>query len=795
MSVSQPVRYLLVVAAVVLALAVRLALNPFLGDREEFSTFYAVVAIAAWYGGYRLALVAVVLGYLLGDMFFVEPRFTLSLLTFDPEEFAGFCTFALSSGVIILFSEAMRHARQKARDEAEFRRVTLESIGDGVIVTDPQGRVTTLNAVAESLTGWCNQDAVGEPLGRVLHAVDANTGLDAKDLVASVLREGKGVGPANHALLVAKDGSQRPIDHTVAPIRDDQGRLRGAVLVFRDISERKRAEEALREANQRKDEFLAMLGHELRNPLGAIASGIYLLRTSKEHRADWVINSIERQAAHLGRLLDDLLDVSRITRGKIELRREFLSLQAVIESSLESVAGIIKEHAHRVTVSLPPEPLLVHGDRVRLEQILVNLLTNAAKYTDDGGRISVTAAREGREAVVRVKDNGAGIPSDMLSRVFELFIQVDSSLHRAQGGMGIGLTLVRRLVELHGGSVSVESEGLGKGSQFTVRLPAVDLAPAAATAQAPAAAEPKPGLRVLLAEDNVDAAGMLAELLRLSGCEVQEVHDGPSAVEAARRLRPDAAIVDLGLPGLDGYEVARRLRAEEGLKNMLLIALSGYGQAQAQTRSKETGFDHHLLKPADFNTLRTLLAARQPGACPEPNPRTDPHNQAASGPNHATASSCAVPSAGCQNGKTCRTVLIDDNHMVAELTAEVLQQEGYTVEVAHDGRMGLEKIREVHPELVLCDLSLPGDLDGNAVARILRADPEFRQTCLIALTGYNEPEHQEAAIRSGFDAHLTKPLDLEALRGALAAWRGDGDKVTGGQPGGLTRPRPDNLTG
>ena len=380
-------------------------------------------------------------------------------------------------------------------------------------------------------------------------------------------------------------------------------------------------------ADRQKNEFLSMLAHELRNPLAPIRSAVAVLRHSCGDNPDLsrAHDVIDRQVTHLVRLVDDLLDVSRITRGKIDLKVEQVDVAEVIAAAVETSRPNIEALGHKLTVELPSEPLVVPGDQARLAQVLSNLLNNAAKFTMRGGTIKFSAHREGNDAVFSVQDSGIGIPPQMLDKIFDLFTQVDQSLDRSQGGLGIGLTLVQRLVELHGGRVIAQSEGRGKGSQFTVRLPAVA---AHAIMSAPDSGGEElsvsgKGLRVLVVDDNMDAADSLAWLLRLSGHDTKTAYDGLAAVEEALAFAPQAVILDLGLPGIDGFNVAQRLRREPPTESSLLIALSGYGRDEDQRRSSEAGFDFHMVKPVDVNSLLEALSAGFPGDQPVTQCATD----------------------------------------------------------------------------------------------------------------------------------------------------------------------------
>ena len=372
---------------------------------------------------------------------------------------------------------------------------------------------------------------------------------------------------------------------------------------------RERAAE-LAESNRRKDEFLAMLAHELRNPLAAIGNAATLLDlASAEEQAPWAKEIIQRQVKHLARLVDDLLDASRITQGKIELQRELVDVRALLTEAVETVRPSAAERQQNLQLSIEPGELWLKADPVRLEQIVANLLSNAVKFTPSAGRIWLEAGREGEEVVIRVRDNGIGISPQSLAKVFELFTQEDQSLSRCGGGLGIGLTIVDRLVRLHGGSVTATSEGIGQGSEFVVRLPAA-MAPAGAnlSGRDRGAAATK-GSKVLIVEDNIDAAMALFRLVKILGHTVEMVHNGTAAVELARTFRPDVVLLDIGLPGINGYEVADRLRNELGLTGSLIVAVSGYGQDEDRTRSLAAGCNHHLVKPVDFQALFTLINA------------------------------------------------------------------------------------------------------------------------------------------------------------------------------------------
>lgn len=765
---------------------------------------------------------------------------------------------------------ARRRAEEALRKQSEWLRITLASIGDAVISTDVNGKVTFMNGVAQRLTGWPEAEALGRPLADVFRIINERTRQPVENPALRALREGAVVGLANHTLLVARDGSERPIDDSAAPIRDQGGSAIGAVLVFRDVSERKRAEEArarlaaivessddaiiskaldstilswnagaerifgysaqeaigqsivliipperrdeeiailerlrrgeriehfetvrvakdgrrlnlsitvspvrdtdghiigaskigrditerrraedalrqsnerarlaldiarmgtwtwepdsgkltvddrcrevsglssaqllflkdlmhlvhaedaprvnaalyaalhpqgtglyaaeyrvmspqgetrwlaargqaifegqgaarhaatmvgvvqditkhkqleadlrvraelLSQADRRKDEFIALLAHELRNPLAPLRNGLQVMRLSGEDQAAvaQARNMMERQLGHMVRLIDDLLDISRISQNKMELRRSRVALSDVISSGVETARPLIEAANHRLILALPPEPIYLDADLTRLAQVFSNLLTNSAKYTDAGGRISLLAERRGAHVQVAVSDTGIGIPAEALPRIFDMFSQVDRSIERSTGGLGIGLALVKALVEMHGGSVSAASAGLGKGSTFTVKLPLLsdDTAEVAVLPAEHQAAGT--GRRILVVDDNRDAAVSLSLALRLMGNDVRSVHDGLEAIEAAERFQPQVILMDVGMPRLNGLEATRRIREAPWGRDILIVALTGWGQDADRVQSQEAGCDGHLVKPVSLTELETYL--------------------------------------------------------------------------------------------------------------------------------------------------------------------------------------------
>lgn len=639
-----------------------------------------------------------------------------------------------------------KEAENKLRDSEERLRVTLASIGDAVITTDSFRRVTFLNGVAELLTGWTNLDAQGQPLEHVFRIINEDTREPVASPAGRALDKGIVVGLANHTLLISRDGSERPIDDSAAPVRDRDGCVVGCVLVFRDvterrlrekqtleqaqaagklaaivdssedaiisktlngiiqswnaaaerifgytaaealghpitmlfpedlreeeegiisrirsgerlqhfdtvrrrkdgnlipvsltispikdpegrivgaskiardITERKRLEHELRQiaselsdANHKKDEFLATLAHELRNPLAPLRNGLQVLKlvSGDADAAEECRSMMERQLSQMVRLIDDLLDVSRISQGKITLQTEKVELSTIARQAIETSRPLIDERQHQLSVTVPHEPIHVEADVTRLAQVFSNLLNNAAKYTEPGGRISVRIERCQENAVVTVRDSGMGIPPHLLPNLFQIFMQVDRSLERSQGGLGIGLSLVKKLTEMHGGSVEARSEGQGKGCEFIVRLP-IAAVPSSSQSSATNPEQARhASRRILVVDDNKDAAISLAMMLKFMGNETRTAHDGLQALDVAEEFRPEVILLDIGMPNLNGYDAARLIRQQAWSEGTFLIALTGWGQEEDRRRSQEAGFDTHLTKPADPLTIENLLA-------------------------------------------------------------------------------------------------------------------------------------------------------------------------------------------
>jgi PAS domain S-box-containing protein len=409
------------------------------------------------------------------------------------------------------------------------------------------------------------------------------------------------------------DGAERIVDLILAPVTDDAGRVLFVAVTGTDVTDRQRMEDALREQDRRKDEFLALLAHELRNPLAPLGNGLQVMRLA-EGDAGAIAQArqiMERQLEHMVRLIDDLLDISRINRNKMELRRSRVLLADVISSAVEISRPMIEIAGHRLTVSLPPEPVYLDADLTRLSQVFGNLLTNSAKYTQRGGRIWLTAERRGKDVFISVRDNGIGIPAESLHSIFDMFSQVDRSIERSTGGLGIGLALVKGLVEMHGGTVTAESAGVGQGSTVTVRLPVLEVQSEQVKENAPQGGPSAngPARRILVVDDNKDSARSMAKLLQLRGNEVRTAHDGLEAVKAAEELRPEVILMDVGMPRLSGYEAARRIRQQPWGQSITIIALTGWGQEGDRVQSREAGCDGHLVKPVDIRDLEKLMTA------------------------------------------------------------------------------------------------------------------------------------------------------------------------------------------
>lgn len=524
-------------------------------------------------------------------------------------------------------------AKEQARRQADQLRLLVQGTIDyAIFMLDPQGRVATWNAGAERIKGYKAEEIIGQHFSRFYPQEAIDRGWPDEEL-----RRATALGRfEDEGWRLRKDGTQFWANVVITALKDKTGGLQGFSKVTRDLTERKRNEDSLRqaheelearvtertreliaanarlaEASRRKDEFLAMLAHELRNPLAPVLNGLHILRLSEADAQilEQAHGMMERQIHHLTRLVDDLLDVSRITQGRIQIRQEQLDLACLVRTTAEDRRLVLEQAGMKLTLEIPPEPVWVAGDPTRLAQILNNLLDNAVKFRNGGDsvtvRLTVDAGR--REAVIQVQDRGIGIAPDLFPRLFDVFAQADKSLDRPRGGLGVGLSVVKGLVRLHGGDVEASSGGPGQGAAFTVRLPLKDehqVLTAVPTGPLKHAAVP---IRVLIVEDNHDAADSLRILLELLGHQVAVAYSGPDGVRLAREWHPDVVLCDIGLPGLDGYGVAGELRHDPATANVQLIAVTGYGQEEDRRRAQQAGFDHHLTKPVDPEVLQPLL--------------------------------------------------------------------------------------------------------------------------------------------------------------------------------------------
>lgn len=506
----------------------------------------------------------------------------------------------------------IRRAEDAAHLSASQWQATFDAISDGVMLLDGSGKVVQANRTLERILGGTWTEIVGKDPSELLGDSYSTNGSLFARMLKSRERESTDLAFREAWLHVAVD-----------PLRDRSGAIRGAICLVTDITDRKRMEmkllhqaDELQQASQRKDEFLAMLAHELRNPLAPLANTLQIIQLQIHGNAliEESLDVARRQIQHMSRLLEDLLDVSRITRGRIEIRKKPVELSMVVKHAVEASLPLIEASRHELSVEVTPRALWVEGDATRLEQIVSNLLNNAAKYTEPAGHITLKLLAEGNRAVLSVKDNGIGMSSELRTRVFDLFVQDDRSLDRARGGLGIGLTLVKSLVELHDGTVSASSAGAGRGSEFRVCLPLMG----GHAARTPEGSVPNDktashALRILVVDDNRDSARTMAKILELDGHRVSCVYDGLSVVDRVAAQQSEVVLLDIGLPGIDGYQLAQQLRERYPSQQLMLIAMTGYGGELTNTRAHHAGFDHFLVKPVNLSSLKEMLAAYQPG--------------------------------------------------------------------------------------------------------------------------------------------------------------------------------------
>jgi PAS domain S-box-containing protein len=520
------------------------------------------------------------------------------------------------SGRLLGFSKYTRDLSERRLHEEALRqseerfRLLIEGVGDyAIYMLDPEGTVTSWNTGAQRIKGYTREEILGKHVSRFYTDEDIAAGMPWEDL-ATARRTGRCEA---EGWRVRKDGTRFWARTVLSPLYDSEGRQRGYAKVTQDMSDRRHIQD-LQKAAQNVNEFIAMLAHELRNPLAPIRNAVHIMAQigAGDPAQGQMRETIDRQSAQLARIVDDMLDIARITRGTLSIENQRIEIADVVRRAVETSTPAIEAARHSLDVDLPAEPLLVRGDPHRLTQLLANLLNNAARYTPAGGSVAIQARREDDSVVVRVRDSGRGIEPRMMSRIFDMFVQGVSPLQRVGGGLGVGLALARRIAELHRGSLEASSEGENRGSEFTLRLPVLGAGEVRATTTGHDPAQRPQGVprRVLVVDDNADAAAMLDMLLRSLGHETRIAHDGLDAVRVATEFRPDIVLLDIGMPGLDGFEVARRLRSLERDRPMKIVAVTGWGQDADRARTREAGFDLHLVKPVDAKDLAQALNGR-----------------------------------------------------------------------------------------------------------------------------------------------------------------------------------------
>ena len=593
--------YVLACLLAVLVALGRAALSPILGNQAPLLPFVLVVTVAGYLGGRGPAFVAILASAAAADVVFRiggDSRYEVVAWT------GHLALFALIGALIAEGIHRLQRADAGLRESEARLRAILDRASAVVFLKDRDGRYLFVNEEFLRIFAMTRDAALGKNEFQIF---PPETASELHEHDQHVWRSG---APFTSEEVVPQTDGQHTYVATKFLLRDGAGEPYALCGIATDITGQKHIEAALRDADRRKDIFLATLSHELRNPLAPIRHATALLRTPGigAQDAQRARDIIERQSQHLSRLLDDLLDVSRITRGSLELRKQMLEISSVIETALEAVRPHMLARKHTVIIDLPQTPLRIEADAVRLSQVLANLLTNAAKYTEPGGRIVIRVRLEDGHVVLRVIDNGIGISTDVLPRIFEMFSQGKSEMQHADGGLGIGLALVRGLLELHGGSVEARSDGPGCGSEFIVRVPgSAGALPAQGIGQQLSGSSADGTCKVLVADDNRDAADSLTLLLQTEGHHVRTAYDGHSAFETIETFRPEVVLLDIGMPGLSGYEVAERVRSQAWGRELVLIALTGWGQTQDRQRALEAGFDHHVTKPVEAEKLQELI--------------------------------------------------------------------------------------------------------------------------------------------------------------------------------------------
>jgi PAS domain S-box-containing protein len=615
------------------------------------------------------------------------------------------------------------------------------------IAVEPDGDFRFLSVSRDFLvaTGLTRQQVVGSLVSDVIPPPSRGMVLNH---YREAIRSGQSVRWEEESVYPA---GRRYGEVAVTPLHDASGVATHLIGIVHDITERKRMEEELAEGARRKDEFLSLLGHELRNPLAAISTAVQLLSGGVTDEERVSLNGMmDRQVKMMQRLLDDLLDIGRITHGYIRLKKERIDLAKFLQQAIKVTQSTTAERGQEMILRVPAEVVTFNADEARLEQIAINLLSNASKYTPQGGRIEFSGAREGSEVVLRCKDNGRGIPPHMLQKIFEPFIRVGPlSDSRGEASLGIGLALVKQLVELHGGRISVESRGPGTGSEFLVRLP---MEPA--LSDQPSAPETKPAITlrsrsIVLVEDNSDVARTIAIALERAGYRVTVFADAFSTLAGLSDLKPNAILLDIGLPGMDGYELAAKLRKKPNLRHGLFIAISGF--ERRQTAEAADDFDHYFTKPVNLSSLLNVLGSMLAEA-------------------EQATTATADPAPEKTALRALRALLIDDHVALAAVMAALLKREGLEVRTAFSGEEGLKSASDFRPQLILCDFNLP-DMAGLEVIRRLRSNPVTRHAYSVILTAESEADirdFNDEANNLGVDGFIRKPLMPEVVHSLMA---------------------------
>ena len=598
------VGYAVAVVASVAMLLIRIALTETLAEQARLTPFIVAVMAAACWGGLGPGILATILGSLLGVYFIVPPINSFSITTVQDAVNLGIFVFV---GLTVSWLCEELHRARRNEAEKQFHCLA-DSIAQLVWMARPDGYRFWFNKRWYEYSGMTPEQVQGTGWQSVCETVELPRVLKSWD---SALAKGE---PWEETYpLRRKDGQMRWHLARAVPVRDDRGAISCWFGTSTDIQDRIASEQALKDADTRKNQFLATLAHELRNPLSPISNALQLWPHFATDAAEMehLRTVIERQVQQLIRLIDDLMDLSRISSGKVGLRRQQIDLGSAIARAVETAQPNIDAGCHRLTVTTPDEPIYIHGDVARLTQVFANILNNAAKFTVRDGVISLVARMQGDQAIVRIRDNGPGIPAPMLTEIFAAFRQVDTSPSRSQAGLGIGLWLAKQIVDLHGGTITACSDGAGKGSEFIVTLPATTAPPTGHEGEEPARSLKQMDdiirHRILVVDDSRESAETLAMVLRSMGQEATSLHDGRAAIEWVLADQPDAVFMDIAMPGLDGYEVAQRLREYPELHEVVLIALTGYGQQDDRRRALEAGFNFHLTKPTSMTALKDLL--------------------------------------------------------------------------------------------------------------------------------------------------------------------------------------------